>query len=69
MLFFIILNYFVLGYYQLCEAIVNYFWLLKIISPFAIIGYSKLYYHRLLVVILLVDIVGYFISGYWFGGH
>jgi len=38
---------------------------LKVISPYAIIGYSRLYYHRLFVVILLVANVGYYINGYW----
>jgi hypothetical protein len=56
-LFFVILNYFILGYFQLCEFIIGYFWLLKIISPYVIISYSKLYYHRLFMRI-------YYISGY-----
>jgi hypothetical protein len=63
-LFLAILNYFILGYFWLCEAIVGYFWLLKVISLYVIIGYYKLYHHKLSVVILLVAIVGYFIGGY-----
>ncbi len=82
-----ILNYFILGYFQQCEVIVSYFWLLKAVSPYIIIGYSKLYYHKLfvaigtysidvyifywwlfiallLMVIILVDINGYFNNGY-----
>jgi hypothetical protein len=76
---FSILNYFILGYFQLCEIIVGYFWLLKVISPYVIIGYSKLYYHKLfvvscgywwllywwlLIIILLVVFSGYSINGY-----
>jgi len=53
-----------LGYFQLCEAIVGYFWLLNIISPYVIIGYFKLYYHKMFVAILLVVIFGYFIGAY-----
>jgi len=52
----VILSYFILGYFRLCDIIVGYFWLLKDISPYAIIRYSKLYYQRLFVVILLVVI-------------
>ncbi len=40
--FFIIFNYFILGYFRLCEAIVGYFWLLKIISFYVINDYFKL---------------------------
>jgi hypothetical protein len=60
----IIIIFFILGYFQFCEVIVGYFWLLEIISPYVIIGYSKLYYHRLFVIILLVDISGYSINDY-----
>jgi hypothetical protein len=59
-----IINYFILSYFQLCEVIVNYFWLFKVISPYGIIDYSRLYYHRLFVVILLVAISNYSINGY-----
>jgi len=55
----------ILCYFLLCDTFVGYFLLLKVISPDAIIVYSKLYYHRLFVAILLVVIVGYFIHGYW----
>ncbi len=49
-------------------------WLLKVISPCTIIGYYRLYYHRLFVVILLVANVGYsigayFINSYSIGGY
>jgi hypothetical protein len=54
-----ILKYFILNYCQLCEIIVGYFWLLKVISPNAIIGYFKLYYNILFEAILLVAIGGY----------
>jgi hypothetical protein len=40
----VILSYFILGYFQLCEVIIGYFWLLKVISPFPIIGNYKLLY-------------------------
>jgi hypothetical protein len=43
---------------------VGYFWLLKVISSYVIIGYSRLYYHRLFATILLVNIIGYIISAY-----
>jgi hypothetical protein len=33
-----ILNYFILSYFQQCEVIIGYFWLLKVISPYVIIG-------------------------------
>jgi hypothetical protein len=59
------LCYFILGYLQLYEVIINYFLLLKVISPYDIIGYSRLYYYRLLVVILLVAINGYWLFFYW----
>jgi len=36
------------------------------ISPYAIIGYSRLYYHKLFVVILLVAIGAYFINAHIF---
>jgi hypothetical protein len=55
----------IVNYFWLCEVIVRYFWLLKVISPYVIIGYFKLYYHRLFVIIPLVVIVVYSISGYW----
>jgi hypothetical protein len=58
-------SYFILSYFWLCEVIVGYFWLLKVISPYIIIGYSRLYYHRLFLVIILVSIVGYFINDYF----
>jgi hypothetical protein len=51
-----ILNYFILGYFRLCEVIIVYFWLLKIVSHYTIIGYYSLYYHRLFVTIPLVTI-------------
>jgi hypothetical protein len=60
-----ILNFFSLGYFQLCEAIISYFWPLKIISCYIIIVYSILYYHRLFVAMLFVVIVGYSIGGNW----
>jgi hypothetical protein len=37
---------------------------MKVISPYVIIGYFRLYYHMLLIVILLMDIGGYFINDY-----
>jgi hypothetical protein len=46
--------------FRLCEAIVGYFWLLNVISPYVVIDYSKLHYHK-----LLVAIGGYFICDYW----
>jgi hypothetical protein len=49
-----------LCYFWVYEAIVGYFWLLKIISPYAIIDYFRLYYHK-----LFVPIIGYSIGGYW----
>jgi len=55
-LFLAIISYFILGYFLLCEIIVGYFLLLKLISPYVIIGYFRLYYQRLFVVILLVAI-------------
>jgi hypothetical protein len=58
-----------LKFFRLCEVIVSYFWLVKIISPYVIIGYFMLYYHRLFMTILLVVIVGYYICGYWFGDN
>ncbi len=61
-LFMAILNYFILNYFLLCEAIVGYFWPLKVVSPYVIINYFMLYYHGLFVAILLVPI--YSISGY-----
>ncbi len=67
--FLTILNYFILSYFQLCETIVSYFWLLKVISPYVIIHYSKLYYHRLFVIILLAATVGYCIGGYFINGY
>jgi len=68
------LNYFVLSYFWLCENIVGYFWLLKVSSTYVIIGYFKLYYHRLfmaimlviLLVILLMTIGAYSIIAYIF---
>jgi hypothetical protein len=36
------LSYFILGYFRLCEAIVGYFWLLKVISPYVIINNFRL---------------------------
>jgi len=41
-------------------------WLLKVISPYVIIGYFKLYYHKLFVyyIVVIVAIDGYYISGY-----
>jgi len=44
---------------------VGYFWLLKVISPYVTIGYSRLYYHRLFAAILLMNIIGYIISVYF----
>jgi hypothetical protein len=43
---------------------------IKNYSPYVIIGYSRPYYHKifvaiLLMVILLVPIGDYFIGGYW----
>jgi hypothetical protein len=52
----VIINYFILAYFQLCEVIVYYFWLLNDISPYVIIGYFRLHYHKLF---------GYFIGGYY----
>jgi len=52
-------NYFILGYFQLCDAIVGYFWLLKVIPPYVIIEDYKLYYYR-----LFVAVIGYFIDSY-----
>jgi len=40
--------------------------LLKVISPYVIIGYYRLYYHGLFVAIILVAISGYFIDVYIF---
>jgi hypothetical protein len=60
-------GYFILGYFWLCEAIVVYFWLMKTISSYVIIGYSRLYYHKLFVVILLVAIL--LMSTYSIGGY
>jgi hypothetical protein len=37
-----ILSYFILSYFLLCEAIIGYIWLLKVISPYVIIGNSRL---------------------------
>jgi hypothetical protein len=37
----VILNYFILGYFRLCEVIVGYFWLLNAISPYVIIEYFR----------------------------
>jgi hypothetical protein len=54
----------ILCYFWLCENLVGYVWLLKIISPDVIIVYSKLYYHRLFVAILLEGIGAYSIVGY-----
>jgi hypothetical protein len=51
MLFMVIVGYFVLGYFWLCEVIVNYFGPLKVISPYVIIGYFRLLVWWLLVVI------------------
>jgi hypothetical protein len=39
--------------FRVCEVIVGYFLLLKVISPYVIINNFRLYYHRLFVVILL----------------
>jgi hypothetical protein len=67
-----IISYFILNYFQLREIIVGYLWLLKAIGPYIIINYSKLYYHKLFMVIILVVIVGYSIGGYWYyfiGGY
>jgi hypothetical protein len=63
--FFCSFKLFKLRFFWLCEAIVGYLWLLKVISPYVIFGYSRLYYHKLFVVILLVVLVGYSIGGYW----
>jgi hypothetical protein len=52
---------FILNYFKLFETIVGYFWLLKVISHYVIIGNFTLYYHNLFVV-LLVAIVGYSIG-------
>jgi len=41
-----------------------YCWLLKVISPYAIIICFKLYYHKLFVATLLVAILFVAISGY-----
>jgi len=38
----VILSYFILRYFRLCEAILGYFWLFKAISPDVIIDNSKL---------------------------
>jgi hypothetical protein len=62
--FLIVLSYFILSYFWLCEVIIGYFLLLKIISHYFIIGFLKLYYHRLFVTIILVAIVAYSINGY-----
>jgi hypothetical protein len=62
--FFVILNYIMLIYFRLCETIVGYFWLLKVINPYVIIGYLKLYYHRLFMVILLMAIGHFYRNGY-----
>ncbi len=35
------------------------------ISPYAIVGYSRLYYYKLFSAILLLSIVGYFIDVYY----
>jgi hypothetical protein len=59
MLFHFKLLLIIINYFWLCEAIVGYFWLLKVISHYVIIRYSKLYYHKLFMVILLVAINGY----------
>ncbi len=40
--FFVILNYFILGYFQLCEIIIGYFFILNVISPYVIIGDFRL---------------------------
>jgi hypothetical protein len=48
MLFVIIISFFcyyklfILGYFQLCENIIGYFWILKAISPYVIISNSIL---------------------------
>jgi hypothetical protein len=42
MLLLAILNYFILGYFRLCEAIISYFLLLKVIAPYVIFGNFKL---------------------------
>ncbi len=60
--FFAILNYFILCYFRLCEAIIGYFWLFKVISPYIFTAYYQLYYHMQFVVIILVVIIGYFIG-------
>jgi hypothetical protein len=60
----VIPSFFILGYIQLSGIIVGYFLLLKVISPYVIIDYTRLYYHTLFVVIGLVAIVGNFIGGY-----
>jgi hypothetical protein len=57
-------GYFILSYFKLYEVIVCYFWLLKVISPYVIIGYFRLYYHKLFVVTILVAIGCYFITSY-----
>jgi hypothetical protein len=38
----VILSYFILVYFRLREAIIDYFWLLKVISPYVIIDNFKL---------------------------
>jgi hypothetical protein len=48
-----------LSNFRLCEIIVGYFLLLKVISPYVLISYFRLYYHRLSMAILLVAISGY----------
>jgi hypothetical protein len=61
--------------FRVCEVIVGYFWLLKVISPYVIINNFRLYYHRLFVVILLwllmaiVAIHDYSINCYFIDGY
>jgi len=56
-----------LFHFKLFATIISFFWffLLKIISCYVIIDYSRLYYHKYFLVILLAAIVGYSINGYW----
>ncbi len=60
----VIISFFHLRFFWLCEAIVGYFWLLKVVLTYVIIDYYELYYHRPFMAILLVVIGGYYINGY-----
>jgi hypothetical protein len=57
--FLAILNYFILSYFWVCEAIIDYLWLLKVISPYVIISYCTLYYHSGYEWLLVIFIGGY----------